>query len=142
MSVSFTSAGLQAQPGNDWEKNTVKWYNTHVWLNGLRLQPHSSINKQEFAKQYHAHKIWWDKAFKYLKETNFVNIKPGEYPIDGENVFAKVTETPLRDKSNKGGWESHPDYADIHYVLNGKEDIGIVTIPVGYDVRKDSLSLW
>ena len=133
----FISARLQAQLVN--EDRIPNWYNSNVWLNGLKLQPHKTINTVEFEKQYKAHKLWWDKAFKYLKETNFADIKPGNYPIDGENVFAKVTESPLRDKSKKGGWESHPDYADIHYVLNGKENIGLVTIPIGYDVRKDSL---
>ena len=34
----------------------------------LQLKPHRSINNEEFANQYHTDKLWWDKAFAFLKE--------------------------------------------------------------------------
>ncbi len=49
-------------------KQTNDWYNKKEWLNGLQKQPHSSINKTEFAKQYQRNKEYWDKAFCIFKE--------------------------------------------------------------------------
>jgi len=94
---------------------------------GLKLKPHKSINKVEFAKQFHANKIWWDEAFTFLEKTDLTAIRPGKYLIDGDDVFATVTEgTPRRIDTTK--WESHRNYQDIHYVIRGKEQIGITNI--------------
>jgi len=107
----------------------------------LKLKPHKSINKVEFAKQFHANKIWWDEAFAFLKETDLSAIKPGKYLIDGDNVFATVTEgSPRRMDTTK--WESHHNYQDIHYVISGKEQIGItnidsVTVANEYNAARD-----
>lgn len=107
----------------------------------LQLKPHRSINKEEFAKQYHTDKLWWDKAFAFLKETDLIAIKPGKYFIDNDNVFATVTEgsAKLIDTTK---WESHRNYQDIHYVISGKEQIGIanissLTVTNEYNLIKD-----
>lgn len=92
-----------------------------------QLEPHKSINKEEFAKQYNAHKLWWDKAFSFLEKTNLDSLKPGKYLIDSNNVFATITEAPSKDFDNSK-WESHKKYADIHYVIRGKEKIGITSV--------------
>lgn len=117
-----------------------KWFKKREWLNGLRLNPHKSINRQEFAKQYQAHKDKWDKAFRFLKETDLMNLKPGKYPIDGENVFATVTEAPSKEFA-VSEWESHRKYQDIQLIIRGKEKIG--TTPVSAlsvrDVYKESI---
>lgn len=111
----------------------------HVQLK--KLKPHASIDKVEFAKQYHAHKLWWDEAFSFLQETNLVNIKPGKYLINGDNVYATVTEGPSKlDDTTK--WESHVNYHDIHYVIDGTEKIGVAPVSSAsvinnYDATRD-----
>lgn len=65
-----------------------------------QLEPHKSIDKEEFAKQYSSHKLWWDKAFAFLRESNLDIMKPGKYLIDGDNVFATITEAPSKDFNN------------------------------------------
>src|SRR5687767_9107304 len=92
----LSTTNALAQDKND-SKKTNKWYKSREWLNGLQLTPHKSVNKAEFAKQYQLRKAWWDKAFAYLKETDLASLKPGKYPIDGENVFATVTEGPTKE---------------------------------------------
>ena len=130
-----------AQPMDKSQKEIKKWYNKQEWLNGLKLVPHKSVNIDEFARQYAARKAWWDKAFAYLKETDLTNLKPGKYPIDGDNVFATVTEGPTKELDSTK-WEAHRIYQDIHYVIKGREKIGITpvssaTVIQEYDNSKD-----
>lgn len=140
--VLLISINLQAQSDTSWtSKKSAKWFNRNEWLQGLKLKPHKSVNKQEFAKQYHHNKERWDKAFAFMKETDLANLKPGKYPIDGENVFATVTEGPTKDTS-RTRWEAHKVYQDIHYVISGKEMIGITPVSpaviiIPYDSAKD-----
>lgn len=107
----------------------------------LLLKPHNSIDKEEFAKQYHSNKLWWDKAFAFLKETDLTAIKPGKYVIDDDNVFATVIEGSPR-QMDTTQWESHLNYQDIHYIISGKEQIGIanvssLTVATEYDRKRD-----
>lgn len=138
----FSSAMIQAQSGNKVSrKKAIKWYNTYEWKKGLKPTPHESIDKEEFAKEYHAHQIWWDKAFAFMRDTDLANLKPGDHPIVGEDVFARVTEVPLK-SIDSTKWEAHKNYHDIHYVITGKEKIGIgalssATIVVPYDSKRD-----
>lgn len=123
------------------KKKAAKWYKTHQWLNGLQLKPDNSIDQQEFTKQYYLNKVWWDKAFTFIKENNLVDLKPGRYQISEDNVYAIVTEGVTRNYDSTK-WEAHRNYADIHYVIKGKEKIGIAAISSAkttkdYDSTKD-----
>ena len=142
MSNFMINAQSQTQTDKVWnEKEAAKWFKKGEWLNGLNFKPHKSINKLEFAKQYHEHWEMWDKAFAYLKNTDLANLKPGKYEIDGENVFATVAEGNKKD-FEATRWESHRKYQDVQLVIAGKEKIGTanvstlkVTAP--YDEAKD-----
>ena len=106
-----------------------------------QLKPHKSINKEEFAKQYHTNKLWWVKAFAFLEENDLDRLKPGKYAIDGENVFATITEGPPK-RFDTSKWESHHNYQDIHYVIKGKEKIGVAPVSLAtvtneYDKARD-----
>jgi len=123
------------------EETTAQWFEGGEWSKGLKLKPHESVDEEEFRKQYEANKQGWDKAFAYLQRTDLGDIAPGKYEIDGENVFAIITEGPPKDfEATK--FEAHHNYIDIHYVLKGKEKIG--KAPLGtasiiqeYDSTKD-----
>jgi YhcH/YjgK/YiaL family protein len=140
--ILLISISTQAQTDTVWNsKNSDIWFNGYTWLNGLKLKPHKSVNRQEFAKQYHYNKERWDKAFAFMKETDLSSLKPGRYPIDGENVFATVSEGMTKDTSQTK-WEAHRLYQDIHYVISGKELIGITPVTsavviIPYDTAKD-----
>src|SRR4029078_626079 len=121
----ITSMCYCQNSSDEWTKDKAdKWFNKKAWLNGLNIAPDITIDKQEFAKQYHAHQDRWDKAFAYFKNTNLAEVKPGRYPIDGENVYAPVTEGKLRELS-ASSYEVHKHYADIQYVISGSEQIGV-----------------
>jgi len=119
-----------------------KWFKKKEWLNGVALTPHKSINKQEFARQYRINKEYWDKAFAFLKEHDLKTITKGKYPIDGNNVYATVTEDPSKD-FDKTGWESHRKYIDVQIVLEGEEKMGkwpvdkVTAVTKPYDETKD-----
>lgn len=120
---------------------TEKWFNGKTWLNGLPLTPHKTIDQQEFKKQYEANSQLWNKAFAYLKETNLAELKAGKYPIDGDNVYALVTEGFGR-SADTAKWEDHQQYIDIHHVITGKEAMGLApvttaTVITPYDSGKD-----
>ena len=106
------------------EKSASKWCRSKEWKNGLKLQPHSSVNKLVFAEQYHQNKPAWDKAFAFLRDSDLLNLKPGKHSIDGDNVYATITEGPEKE-FDQTAWESHRKYIDLQYVIKGKEKIGV-----------------
>jgi YhcH/YjgK/YiaL family protein len=124
------------------KKEAKKWFKKKEWSGGLSLDPHESVNVQEFYHQYAANKTYWDKAFAFLREHDLDSLSKGGHGIDGENVYATVTENPTRDFDSTG-WESHRKYIDIQYVIEGKELIGVkpvskATITHPYEEKYDT----
>ena len=141
--ISFLSVNAQSVADSTISRSkAAKWFKKKEWLNGVPLKPHKSINKQEFARQYRINKSFWDKAFTWLKEQNLQTIAKGKYPIDGDNVFASVTEDPSKD-FDKTGWESHKKYIDLQCIITGDEKMGkwpvaeVTSVTKPYDETKD-----
>jgi biofilm protein TabA len=86
---------------------------------------YAGLNNAEFAKQYQRNKIYWDKAFAFLRTTQLDTLSVGKHVLDGENVFVTVTEGPTKDY-DKTGWEAHRKYLDVHLMISGKERIGVM----------------
>src|SRR3954452_4284737 len=85
------AGNAQLQTGSP-KENKSTWYSNYECMTGLSIVPDFSTNRKEFEKQYRSHKKWWDEAFQYIKNTNLASLTPGSYPIDGEDVYVKVTE--------------------------------------------------
>jgi biofilm protein TabA len=143
--VAFSFVIVNAQSAADTvitKKQAEKWFKKKEWLNDVPLKPHKSINKQEFARQYRINKAYWDKAFTFLKEENLQTLSKGKHAIDGDNVFASVTEDPSKD-FDKTNWESHRKYIDVQCVLVGEERMGkwpvaeVTSTTKPYDETKD-----
>jgi YhcH/YjgK/YiaL family protein len=64
-----------------------------------------------------------EKAFEYIKATDLKNINPGKYEIDGENIFALISEYKAKSES-EGKLEAHRKYIDVQYVISGEELMG------------------
>lgn len=123
------------------EKSAAKWVKSKKWAGGLKLKADPSINAVTFAEQYHANPAMWDKAFAFLKEQKLEDLAPGKYPIDGDNVYASVTEGPSK-TFEKSAWESHKKYIDLQHVIKGQEKIGVApldstTVTEAYNEAKD-----
>ncbi|MBL7968060.1 MAG: YhcH/YjgK/YiaL family protein [Prolixibacteraceae bacterium] len=81
------------------------------------------------------------KGFEYLKNTDLASLEIGKYEIDGKNVFALVSEYDSK-KPEDCRPEAHQLYADIQYIVSGREAIGYVTwanqpTTVEYNPEKD-----
>ncbi len=118
-----------------------EWYQKKEWLGGSQLNPHETINKKVFEKQYQLNKKYWDEAFAFLKNQNLDTLAAGRYNIDGDNVYAMITENPTKDLDSTK-WESHHNYIDLHLVIKGEEKIGVapitnLTVTMPYDASKD-----
>ena len=129
--VAFLLNGsLVAQTVNDKKMSKIKakeWVDSRVWANGLTLKVHESADAQEFAYQYQKNKSYWDAAFGYLKNTNLEALEPGRYNILENHVYVIVSDgAPKVVEDAK--WESHRNYIDIQYVINGKEKMGIAPL--------------
>ncbi|MEO6000383.1 MAG: YhcH/YjgK/YiaL family protein [Chitinophagaceae bacterium] len=142
-SVSMPESNSVFKPGDTtWTKaKAAKWFKSREWMHGLKLKPHASIDQLEFAKQYAANKSRWDKAFAYLKTTDYKSLGSGHYQIEGEDVYANVTEAPSK-PFEQTQFEAHQNYSDIHLMISGKEKIGVAslagaTVKTAYDASKD-----
>lgn len=63
------------------------------------------------------------KALQYLTETDFSQLEPGKYEIDGENIFALVQSYNTK-PFTAVKWEAHKKYIDVQYIVEGREKIG------------------
>ncbi|MDF2430577.1 MAG: hypothetical protein JWP44_208 [Mucilaginibacter sp.] len=124
------------------EKNAAKWLYSNEWEKGLNLNVSPGVNKIEFAAQYHRNKTEWDKAFAFMRDNDLAKLKPGKYIIDGDHVYATITEAPSK-TFEQSAWESHRKYVDLQYVIRGKEKIGVAPVSTAavikpYDATKDN----
>lgn len=81
------------------------------------------FDKIKNASQYYGINKNVKKALEYLAKTNFDNIEPGRYEIDGNTVYALVQQYETRNR-DQGKWEAHKKYIDVQYVANGFERMG------------------
>lgn len=123
-------------------KNPVlKWFKEKPWFKGVKLTPSSSINLDELKKYYAENPAYFEKAFEYYKNNDLLKLAPGKYPIDGEKVFATISEYDTQDPADRK-WENHKKYIDIQILLSGKEMMGKApyaeaTPDVPYNETKD-----
>ena len=59
-------------------------------------------------------------AFMFIKNYNAKDFQEGKILIDGDRVYAIINQyqTCLPEEKD---WETHQDYIDIHYIIDGKE---------------------
>ncbi|MBO7144872.1 MAG: YhcH/YjgK/YiaL family protein [Salinivirgaceae bacterium] len=61
------------------------------------------------------------KAFEYLSSADLADYDEGKYPIDGNDMYASVSEYVTK---SEGQLEGHIEYIDIQYIIKGSEIIG------------------
>ncbi len=130
-----------------WSDKVINnWFEKGEWLNGWSVKPDANINRKEFAISYFKHKDRWDKAFTFLKENDLKKLEVRSYDLEGDNVYAQVNEYLTKNEED-ARYETHQKYIDIHYVVTGKEQIGVAPISMKkdtlepYDTTKDIMFL-
>jgi len=132
--LSVISGCSGKQDPSAWSsKQTEKWFDTGEWLNGWQIKPDESINMKAFAVAWHKNPDKWNKAFAWLKSNDLNSLELKRYDIDGDNVYATVSEY-LSKNDEDARYEAHRKYIDIQYVAAGKELIGITPLSQKKDV--------
>lgn len=85
------------------------------------------LDKLENADLYSVMSENLKKGFEYLKNTDFSSLEVGRYKIDGKEVFALVSEYESKAPQDCRP-EAHQLYADIQYIVSGREAIGFATL--------------
>ncbi len=78
-------------------------------------------------------------GLEWLRSADLVNIKDGQYFIDGNRIFVNVQSYETKKEAS---FEAHRKYVDIQYMIKGAEKIGIAdysscTPITEYDKDKD-----
>lgn len=107
-------------PGRWSDKKLEAWFRKGEWLNGWNVMPDNSIDRKILAVQYFKNRERWDKAFSFLKNSDLATLATGRHNIDGDNLYVSVTDYLTKNES-EAGFEAHRKYADIQYVVKGKE---------------------
>src|ERR1700761_7053942 len=92
VSATMVNTGFAQQKWTD--ASAKKWAKSRQWAGKSKLKLNKATNYLEFAKQYQANKAYWDKAFAFLNDPKLDTLKPGKYVIDGDNVYATITDAP------------------------------------------------
>ena len=77
-----------------------------------------------------------DLAFSYLESRQYEQENLGSYELAGRDVYYFLQENILQ-KEQTNQFEYHRRYADIHFVIEGKEHVGYGCRLVGEDVDFD-----
>jgi len=67
------------------------------------------------------------KGFEYLINTDLQALESGFHEIEGKNIFALVSYFETK-RPEDCRLEAHRDYADIQYIVSGREAIGFATL--------------
>ena len=129
----LTGSKSASDPSTWSSKQVDKWFKKGEWSEGWTVTPDASINKKEFAILYFKNKERWAKAFKFLKSNDLTKLELKRYDIDGDNLFATVSEYQSKNEES-AKFEAHRKYIDIQYVISGKEIMNLAPISTLKDV--------
>jgi biofilm protein TabA len=85
------------------------------------------LDKLENAQLYMNIHTGLKKGFEYLANTDLQALTPGFHEIEGKDIFALVSEFETQEPE-VCRLEAHRTYADIQYIVSGREAIGFATL--------------
>jgi biofilm protein TabA len=138
----FKGSKTDSDPAIWSNKKIDAWFAKREWSGGWTVTPDASIDKRELAVSYFKNKARWEKAFNFLKNTDLTKLDLKRYDIDGDNLFATVSEYVSKNEETTN-FEAHRKYIDIQYVISGKELMNIAPLAsvkeviTPYDAAKD-----
>ncbi|MGE3957632.1 MAG: YhcH/YjgK/YiaL family protein [Vicinamibacterales bacterium] len=77
----------------------------------------------EYASEYFNLGRGIRRALEYLRGTDLAALAPGRHDVDGDRVFALVSDYETR-TPDEAFWEAHRQHIDVQYVHRGRERIG------------------
>lgn len=76
------------------------------------------------------------KGLKFLLQMNVADVAIGRYEIQGDAIFAMVSEYHTEPKANRRP-EAHSKYLDIQYICLGSELIGVAPLALVGEISED-----
>ena len=131
--LGFIGCKSSSDPATWSSEKVDQWFLKGEWKNGWSAEPDASINSKEFAVAYFKNKERWDKAFAFLKNSDLTKMEVKRYDIDGDNLFAPITEYLTKNEED-AKFEAHRKYIDIQYVISGIEQIDITPMAMKKDI--------
>jgi biofilm protein TabA len=64
------------------------------------------------------------RGLRFLAETDLAGLAPGKHELDGERLFALVSDYTPKPPA-EGRWEAHRRYLDLQHVVSGGERMGV-----------------
>jgi YhcH/YjgK/YiaL family protein len=129
VTIILNTAGcIESTDPARWNSEKVnEWFEEGQWLGGWQVKPDPSIDRKACAVAYFRNPERWDRAFHFLSSNDLSKLAPERYHLDGDNLYASVSEY-LTKNEDDAQYESHRNYIDIQYVIQGKEQIGIAPV--------------
>ena len=140
--IGLTGSKTETDPSTWSNKKIDKWFTEKKWSEGWTIAPDASINRREFAVAYFKNKERWEKAFKFLVNSDLLKLEPKRYDIDGDNLYATISDYNTKNEETTK-FEAHRKYIDIQYVIKGKEIMNLTPramvkdVVTPYDSAKD-----
>ncbi len=99
------------------------------------------VDSLQSAERYFELHRRFPAAFDFLRSPGVGALPSGRHSIDGDNLFAIVSQGPARTRA-EARLEAHRKYIDIQMVLKGTDEMGWKTISAcrvggGYDDDRD-----
>lgn len=85
------------------------------------------IDRLNNSKFYYNLGLRFEKAFKYLEQTNLQDIECGIHHIEDHCIYVSIMEYTTK-VEEECLWEAHRKYIDIQYIISGKEKMGYVNV--------------
>ena len=124
--LGITQCQSSSHPSKWSEPVLNQWFEAGQYLNGLQIYPDPSTDRRTFAAHYYDHKEVWDRAFAFLKNTDFTLLPLGRTEL-GDSMYVTVSEYFPKNRETTL-FEAHQTYIDIHYIVSGKEAIDVAPL--------------
>lgn len=82
------------------------------------------LDRIENSRLYHSLGERMQKALQYIATTDFSKMEKGKYLIEGEDLFAMISEYNSKPEA-ECKLEAHRKYADVQFIVSGEEMMGI-----------------
>lgn len=94
---------------------------------------------QHIDKEKNIYPTALQKGLEYIRDTDFAALPEGKYPIDGDKIFAMVSDYLPEAKEVRKA-ETHGKYIDIQYIASGEEIMGIAPLSSTAEILEDCLA--
>ena len=85
------------------------------------------IDAGSFCHDYRSLHPLFERALRFLADTDLRRLAPGRHPVDGDRLYLSIDHVQGRGRAAPR-LEAHRRYIDIQYTIEGDEEIGWMPI--------------